>query len=243
MDEMCRAYCSTTVGSLPIITIAFDHRNHGERAVGYDLGNVGWPTSPEKEGNPMHAVDMYAIQHGTAKDISFLIDHLPAALEVDGRVRVVEWGVSGISLGGHSSLLAVMNDARISFAIPIVGCGDYETLMRDRHQGILARHRDLVPWGKAFPPSLQALVRRVDPIHRVHSLAAERAPTAFPRILFLGGGNDKLVPVSASELFWTKLTEVYQVHGQLDKLTWVVDDQAGHECSGKMAEVACKWLS
>ena len=40
---------------------------------------------------------------GTANDVSFLIDYLPAYLFPLGERTVDRWGVAGISLGGHSA--------------------------------------------------------------------------------------------------------------------------------------------
>jgi hypothetical protein len=44
---------------------------------------------------------------GTAQDISFLIDFLPSYISPNGELEIERWGVAGISLGGHSTWLAL----------------------------------------------------------------------------------------------------------------------------------------
>ncbi|KAI9190238.1 hypothetical protein H9P43_001671 [Blastocladiella emersonii ATCC 22665] len=244
MDAMCRAYAgrSRSRDQLPIVAVAFDQRNHGGRLV-REQGNCGWTGATR---NPMHAVDMYSIQRGTALDVSFLIDQLPARFEVDGRAPPVAWGVSGISLGAHASFIAGLNDPRIDLIIGFVGCGDYETLMRGRYTKLAARkpEGELPPWHVAFPPSLAQLVRRVDPVHRVPLLLHDRGPRALPRVQFLGGGRDTLVPVDASAGFWAALEAVYRLAGVADeRLSMVTDPDAAHDCSLVMAKAALAFLA
>lgn len=68
--------------------------------------NRGWkdnfkaiPTTklPHEFDNPTHAVDMYSIQVGTTRDISFLIDFLPAVLFPNDEHIISDWFVSGES--------------------------------------------------------------------------------------------------------------------------------------------------
>jgi len=44
---------------------------------------------------------------GTAHDLTFLIDHIPAYIYPEVERNIVEWGVAGISLGGHSTWIAL----------------------------------------------------------------------------------------------------------------------------------------
>ncbi|TFY83029.1 hypothetical protein EWM64_g985 [Hericium alpestre] len=89
------------------IVVTFDHRNHGERTVD-PFCNEGWTKDPENEKhNERHAIDMYGLQTGTARDVSFVIDFLPAYLFPNDERTVAEWVVSGISLGGHSTWLVL----------------------------------------------------------------------------------------------------------------------------------------
>ncbi|KAL3424581.1 hypothetical protein PVAG01_03862 [Phlyctema vagabunda] len=81
-----------------LIAVAFDQRNHGTREV-HPLANKSW-----REENQNHAQDMFSVLHGTATDVSLLIDHLgsyifhgPEAPPIDRHI------VHGISLGGHAA--------------------------------------------------------------------------------------------------------------------------------------------
>ncbi|RUS18609.1 hypothetical protein BC937DRAFT_88558 [Endogone sp. FLAS-F59071] len=85
-----------------LIVISFDHVNHGTRLVN-ENANLTWA-----DGNMTHAMDMWSIQYGTARDVSNLIDVLPAYLFPDEDASIVmKWGVCGISLGGHSAFLVL----------------------------------------------------------------------------------------------------------------------------------------
>ena len=72
----------------------------------------------------LHRIDMYSIQSkfsssrgqnlsqflitaGTARDVSFLIDFLPAYLYPSNEKCISGWGVAGISLGGHSTWISL----------------------------------------------------------------------------------------------------------------------------------------
>lgn len=110
--KICRA--SAEIPNTLVVT--FDSRNHGERLVD-DQKNGTW-----MDGNATHALDMYSIMYlnstgsksdlgiylnndrmGNVSDISLLIDLLPSFLGVD----VHRFGVAGVSLGGHSVLMAL----------------------------------------------------------------------------------------------------------------------------------------
>jgi hypothetical protein len=59
------------------------------------------------EGNETHAQDMYSILAGTAQDVSMLIDYLPSYIFTLAEHDVVDWGVAGVSLGGHAVWLCL----------------------------------------------------------------------------------------------------------------------------------------
>jgi len=75
---------------------------------------------------------LFAIQTGTARDVSFLIDFLPAYLYPQAERKVVDWGIIGISLGGHSAWIVLNEEPRVTLGIPIIGCPDYLGLMEAR---------------------------------------------------------------------------------------------------------------
>lgn len=76
---------------------------------------------------------------GTARDVSFLIDFLPAYLYPDGERQIKQWGVIGVSLGGHSTWIA-LKDGRC-FAYIYVGVLSGLTLRRTPTQLGDSHHR------------------------------------------------------------------------------------------------------
>lgn len=55
---------------------------------------------------------MYAIYTGSAQDVSYLIDLLPAVLFPQGEHEVKQWLVVGVSLGGHAVWALLASGAR-----------------------------------------------------------------------------------------------------------------------------------
>ncbi|KAI0059195.1 alpha/beta-hydrolase [Artomyces pyxidatus] len=177
------------------IVVTFDQRNHGSRTV-EKLGNLSWAKVPE-EHNKTHAVDMYSIQTGTARDVSFVIDFLPAYVFPNDERTVAEWVVAGISLGGHSTWLTLKNEPRVRVGIPIIGCPDYLALI-----GFRAKSSG-VPLAPPFmPASLRARIQADDPVaNAFRSLEPGENPFLGKRILVLSGEADTLVPWIASKEF------------------------------------------
>ncbi|TFY72054.1 hypothetical protein EVG20_g977 [Dentipellis fragilis] len=179
------------------IVITFDQRNHGHREVD-PLGNEAW-TQDQKDTkhNVRHAIDMYGIQTGTSRDVSFVIDFLPSYLFPNAERTIGTWAVSGISLGGHATWLALRNDPRVRIGIPIIGCPDYTRLLAPR-----AAAAGLTLSPPYFPASLRELVQRSDPIGvAFRSTVPGENPFLGKRILVLSGGADTLVPWAASQEF------------------------------------------
>lgn len=144
------------------------------------------------------------------KDLSFLIDILPAYLFPNDERTIGEWVLGGFSLGGHATWLALRHGAhtptkssiktftqttsikepRIRIGIPICGCPDYIALIEQRAE------RLGVPGTPPYiPASLRALVRANDTV--------PATATAFKgkRVLVLAGEDDKLVPWETSRAF------------------------------------------
>lgn len=61
---------------------------------------------------------MYAMQRGTARDISFLVDFLPSYLFPNGEKVIEKYGVTGFSLGGEFNCRLVLRVADIPFHRP-----------------------------------------------------------------------------------------------------------------------------
>ena len=83
--------------STGLIAVSFDQRNHGSRQV-KKLANEAW-----KSGNPFHGQDMFAIYHGTAVDVSFLITYISSYIFPGSDHTIATNLVCGVSLGGHSA--------------------------------------------------------------------------------------------------------------------------------------------
>ncbi|KIK94544.1 hypothetical protein PAXRUDRAFT_33468 [Paxillus rubicundulus Ve08.2h10] len=213
-----------------LIVIAFDHRNHGTRLLDASR-NDGWNRDLNKN-NAQHAVDMYTIQTGTVHDVTFLIDHISSHLYPLGEREVVEWGIAGISLGGHSAWIALTREPRIRLAIPIIGCPDYTKLMSQRAE------RTGVPFiPPYYPPQLKAYVDAYDPASFPFRANDATNPFLGKRILVLSGAKDKLVPWTTSMEF----VEGLEVGDGVKKV--VLEANAGHECTPAMVQEVALFVS
>ncbi|KAH9933665.1 Alpha/Beta hydrolase protein [Epithele typhae] len=224
--------------------VTFDHRNHGARVVD-GAANRAWDDGLVGGRNDRHAIDMYAIQTGTAQDVSFLIDFLPAyrmhshnAYECilylfPGAERVVsDWLVGGISLGGHSTWITLKNEPRVKLGIPIIGCPDYLALITPRAE------QSKVPIAPPyFPKSLLEYVAAHDPAAAPHTAADAANPFRGKKVLVLCGGADTLVPWAASRPFVDALDV-----GPGGVKEVVVEDGVGHACSPAMVAAAARFL-
>ncbi|KAG2046848.1 alpha/beta-hydrolase [Suillus hirtellus] len=209
-----------------LIVVTFDHRNHGTRLVSKQR-NFAWSKEPA-ENNDHHAVDMYTIQTGTAQDVSFLIDHLPSSLYPSGERTIVEWGIGGVSLGGHSTWIALSREPRLTLGIPIIGCPDYTKLIYQRAQ---SSNIPISP--PYFPTSFMTYVERHDPAQLAYRAKDASNPFFGKKVLVLSGKEDKLVPWVASAEFVEGL-EVGE--GGVKRV--VVEEGAGHECTSEMRKEA-----
>ncbi|KAG1726606.1 Alpha/Beta hydrolase protein [Suillus lakei] len=211
-----------------LIVVAFDHRNHGTRLVNQQR-NFSWSQDPA-QNNDQHAVDMYTIQTGSAQDVSFLIDHLPSFLYPSSERTIVEWGMGGISLGGHSTWIALSREPRLTLGIPIIGCPDYTKLISQRAKS------SGVPFSPPYyPSSLKTYVEAHDPAQLPYRAKDASNPFLGRKILVLSGKEDRLVPWVASAEFVQGL-EVGEGEGGVKRV--VVEEGAGHECTEGMQREA-----
>ncbi|KAG1836211.1 Alpha/Beta hydrolase protein [Suillus subalutaceus] len=209
--------------------------NHGSRLVDQKR-NLAWSEDPAKN-NDQHAVDMYTIQTGTAEDVSFIIDHLPSFLYPSGERTIAEWGICGVSLGGHSTWIALSREPRLTLGIPIIGCPDYTKLISQR-----ARSSGIPFSPPYFPDSFKTYIETHDPAQLPYRAKDTSNPFLGKKVLVLSGKEDKLVPWVASAEFVDGL-EVGE--GGVKRV--VVEEGAGHECTSGMRKEAGlfvrKWLS
>ncbi|KAL0579990.1 hypothetical protein V5O48_001993 [Marasmius crinis-equi] len=227
--EEILAGCSQ--GKKELILVTFDHRNHGHREV-EPKANLGWSKDPAKS-NPNHAIDMYSIQTGTARDVTYLIDFLPAYLFPHGNVTIAEWGVAGKSLGGHSAWILLSQEPRISFGIPIIGCPDFMGLMTERAEKFGISLED----SEYLPDSIASVIRESDPITTPFHRSDSSNPFWGKKVLVLSGGSDPLVPWRASEYFVDQLKV-----GEKGLLKTFVEPEAGHEFTKEMQQKMIDFL-
>ncbi|KAJ3800670.1 Alpha/Beta hydrolase protein [Lentinula aff. detonsa] len=215
-----------------LVVVTFDHRNHGGRSID-DKANQGWDED-ESRSNVRHGIDMFAIQDGSARDVSFLIDYLPAYLYPESERKISGWGLAGVSLGGHSTWTALAKDPRIQVGIPIIGCPDYLTLISKRAAkfGI-----SLDSASKYFPESLLTLIRKETPPSTPYLMEDVSNPFFGKKILVLSGGADPLVPWDASQSFVEKLAV-----GPLGYKKVVVQPNTGHTVTPEMVKEFLEFL-
>jgi hypothetical protein len=202
---------------------------------------------------------MCAMYRGTARDISFLIDFIPAYLFPEGEKTIEKFAVTGVSLGGellsqalsrggsavdrspfqgHATWIVLRDEPRVTIGIPIIGCPDYYSMIKER----IARkppsngQRTLV--GPAWPPSFAELIAKGDPCavdYTSHDPAIN--PYINKQILILGGGDDKLVPPR----FGQKMYDEMYV-GETGAKDMIIQDGVGHDTSSEMIERVGEWI-
>jgi len=227
IDGFARACLKTAEGQKRgLYVIALDHRNHGSRLL-EERANRTWA-----EGNGQHAADMYAIQMGTARDLSFLMDFLPTYLFPRAECKVDAWGVVGISLGGHSAWISLSQDPRITVGVPIIGCPDYMELMKHRVQ------TSGIPFtAPHLPTSLLELIGTLDPASKNYASLETSNPFLGKKILVLSGEEDTLVPWIASQKFVESLNV-----GPEGKKEVIVEKGVGHRCTESMERETAEFI-
>ncbi|KAK7032953.1 Alpha/Beta hydrolase protein [Favolaschia claudopus] len=212
--------------SRDLIVVTFDQRNHGSRL--QDLN-----ANEDFKQNARHAIDMWTIQSGTAQDVSFLIDYLEAYLFPLGERTIVEWGVAGRSLGGHSAWMVAAADPRVRVVIPMIGSPDYLELIEPR-----AKSNGIAVAAPHFPDSLLKVIRSKSPAALPYTSKEPENPFLGKRILVLSGGAaDKLVPWAASQTFVEEL-EV----GPTGSKEYIVFEGVGHAVPPEMLSAAVDFV-
>ncbi|KAK4700254.1 hypothetical protein P7C70_g6000, partial [Phenoliferia sp. Uapishka_3] len=216
-----------------LLVVTFDQRNHGERVVEAQRNN-GWKEKGTKDRieNESHAVDMYSIQTGTARDVSFLIDFLALTIFKYDERTITDYFVTGISLGGHSTWLALAHDPRITLGIPIIGSPSILTLLSHRAASLAAPLGPLPIAAPYFPKSFLDLIERHDPVNV--SIEAWKDK----RILVLSGEDDTLVNYGDGGTdTWVQKLKAAGVDVDV-----VVQSGVGHALSPEMVQLACEYV-
>ncbi|KAH8902610.1 hypothetical protein BR93DRAFT_981961 [Coniochaeta sp. PMI_546] len=248
-----------------LIALSFDQRNHGSRLVD-DKANKAW-----KEGNERHAQDMFGVIAGTVSDQERLIDAVGGYLFYDDREikrEIDRHMLLGISLGGHTVWQTMFLDPRVVAGVAVIGCPDFEYLMRNR-----ARLSKLATYSnddggasfagsKDFPLALVEACKKLDPKGIVFGTSAVPAPGTTSeaeqkqlraildekvkgkKFLICSGADDKLVPYRCSQPFldWCKdAIRTWYADGNL-----YVEDNVyagvGHTFSAEMVKDAIRFV-
>ena len=215
MGLHCHGSCRELAG-MGYIAIALDQRNHGMRLVD-GRANGDW--------GPTHAADMYGVFLGTAMDVVTLIDMIPARLGLTSD-RI---GMTGGSLGGHATLMAMTLDPRIKVGVPMIGSGDYRHLMELR---AVANQCPAKDFDSFFPPELDAVVRRRDPVNCA-AVFADRP------LLMVNGADDGLVQLECNQRF-EAVARPYYKDGS--KLKLVAYPGVKHEVTSGMWNDTKAWF-
>lgn len=210
-----------------LIIITIDQRNHGERLTN-ELAQKSWG-----EGNPTHGMDMVAMQDGTRRDISYLIDFLPSYIFVKVAPPQLHWLCSGISLGGHATWLALAHDKRILGGIPIIGCPDMIHLLTRRAERQSIKDKGKPPTVLRMPQVFVDTLKRIDPCHQPLSAYKDK------KILILSGKDDGLVVWEASDPFVSKLKTEAKNDTTLEVHVFA---NTRHEVTQEMVSHMIAWL-
>jgi len=113
--------------------------------------------------------------------------------------------------------------------VSIIGCGDYEALMRHRAE-TNGCPTDSAEFQRRFPPALATLLQRYDPVQRADALAATK-------LRFVGAGADMLVPPACN----VRLLERLRAAGAAAVDEVIVPD-APHTLHPAMIEYTAEWF-
>ncbi|GAA5973068.1 hypothetical protein JCM8115_001460 [Rhodotorula mucilaginosa] len=243
------AGAATTKRAKDLLVVTFDQRNHGHRLVDPER-NMSWMEAgrrrakvrqergmaPHDLDNENHAFDMFAMQTGTARDVSFLIDFLAPSLFRHDERTITDWYCAGISLGGHATWLALAHDPRITLGVPIIGSPSTFELLSHRAKNLPAPAGPLPLSAPFFPRSLLTAFDKLDPASP--SLSLDR--WEGKQILVLSGEEDQLVNFvhgKSGEFVERLKAKVRSCHVE----AWV-QPGTGHLCSVEMMDRACDFV-
>lgn len=191
--------------------VAMDNRLHGERAgIGFD--------SLLPEGK-LDLRGLRRVMQETAADMSSLIDYFSRDEAVDaGRVAVL-----GVSMGGFVSFAALVNDARIKVATPIIASPYWGDIPGDSDLDL----------DREAEADLADFSLRNEPASRKESIP--------PRALLMQiGGEDRHYAGARVERFYEELRPLYR--DESERLALIVHRGVGHELTAEMWANAVAWL-
>ena len=106
----------------------------------YSSALIYWPFRIDMYSiQSMHVISSYLtsltpIIDGTARDVSFLIDFIPAYLYPSAERTISTWGVAGISLGGHSTWISLSNGEWLMSYAHLITENDYDCIDRPKSE-------------------------------------------------------------------------------------------------------------
>jgi len=146
--------------------------------------------------------------------------------------KVDAWGVAGISLGGHSTWIALSRDPRLTLGIPIIGCPNYLELIKRR------AHISSIPFqAPHIPNSLITLINTSDPASKDFNSLNSSNPFLGKKILVLSGKADPLVAWSVCESF----VDALEVGPEGVKQVFL-QEGVGHTCTDEMVDKAAAFI-
>ena len=200
------------------VAVCLEQRNHGRRVIDARL-NQGFCRTM--------AADMYGVTVGTSTDIVTLMDLLPGRLGIS----TARCGLTGGSLGGHTTIMAMGMDARIRAAAALIGSGDFRRLIELR-----AEYNGCPKPGETFedyfPGELAEAVRKHDPVLNPERFA-DRA------LLLANGEDDPLVQIDCARRTHDALAKHYT---RPERLKLSVYPGVGHNIPPAMWAEAIAWL-
>ncbi|PWZ02485.1 hypothetical protein BCV70DRAFT_168376 [Testicularia cyperi] len=217
-----------------VLIVTFDARNHGYRLTN-PAGQKDW-----KSGNPRHAMDLYGMIVGDARDVSFIVDFLAPYLFPYDERRVDQWVVTGKSLGGHATWHVLANEPRITVGVPFIGMPDYTRLLNSR-----TRTQFVANGPPYVPASLKALIDKIDPAKQPYDIFdSVKNPFWGKKICVLSGARDKLVLWDWNQDFLNALV-LAEPQGPTATMPGLKVSQkqgVGHEVTAEMVEDAGEWI-
>ncbi len=201
-----------------MIAIGVEQRNHGRRIIDVRR-NL-------RQNHPGFYTDLFGICLGSARDIQSIIDLLDSALGI----RPTRIGMSGTSLGGYTTLMAMALEPRIEVGAPVVGMADLRFVARE---AAMLEGADASDVDGAFPPSLQRAMDQYEPCLRPE-LFANRP------LMLINGAKDTVVSPEANRAFYDALRPHYTYP---ERLALEIEPDADHAVTPTMQQHAIDWLA